>query len=190
MRASIYYDDSGRNFHSDRRCGTILLCAFAVCFISLVGSGNARETEVLPERLCFVIRDDGDILQKVRIRGDFSAYSTFEILYKPEAIQVVGLDRPDASGVLNLELILQFPEGTYAETEALWEQLTEERIRRLQMRGKRVSKRHLPSMAMYSKLQILVVGSTLEEVTITIPLKAVFDFSGTKRSAVSSGYAE
>jgi hypothetical protein len=150
----------------------------------------AWETEVVPTHLCYVIRDDAPIIQKVRIRGDFSPYSTFEIVYKPEAIQVAGLERPDASGVLDLEILLQLPEGSYVETRELWEQLTEERIRRLRMRGRVASKRHLPSMKMYSKVEIAVLGNTADYYTITIPLTAVYDFSGKKEDSTSSEYVE
>jgi len=172
-----------------RRAG-MLICALAICSVLIAGSPEAWEAEVLPAQLGYVIRDDAPIIQKVRIQGDFSAYSTFEIVYKPEAIQVTGLDRPNASGIFDVEVVLQFPEGSYAETRELCEQLTEERRQRLRMRGRVASKRHLPSMTMYSKLEIMVLGNTAECSTITIPLTAVFDFSGRERDTASSEYVE
>ena len=172
-----------------RRVG-VMTCAVLMCFVLIAGPLEAWETEVLPAHLYYVIRDDAQMIQRVRIRGDFSAYSTFEIAYKPEAIQVTGFDRPNVPGVLDLEVTLQLPEGSYAETRELWEQLTEERIWRLQMGGKIASTRYLPSMRMDSRLEIVVVGNMAEHSTITIPLTAVFDFSGKKKDTASSEYVE
>jgi hypothetical protein len=179
-----------QRFSSVHRRGGMLISALTICLVLIAGSLEAREAEVLPAHLYYVIRDDAPITQKVRIRGDFSRYTTFETVYKPDAIRVVGFDRPNASGVVELEVALQFPEGSYAETRDLWEELAEERIRRLRMRGEMVSKRHLPSMKMDSKLEIVVVGSTAEYSTITIPLTAVYDFSGRKEDSTSSEYVE
>jgi hypothetical protein len=160
------------------------------CFVLIPGPLRAWETEVVPAHLYYVIRDDAPIIQKVRMSGDFSRYTTFETVYKPDAIEVVSFDTPNASGVVELEVALQFPEGSYAETRDMWEEIAEERIRRLRMRGKIVSKRDLPSMRMDSKLEIVVVGSTADYSTITIPLTAVFDFSGKKEDTASSEYVE
>ena len=150
MNAQDRHEDRhpAQGFSSVQRRAGVLVCALMTCFVLIPSSLMAWETEVVPTHLCYVIRDDTPIMQKVRIRGDFSRYSTFETVYKPDAIQVVGLDRPNASGIVELEVTLQFPEGSYAETRDMWEQIAEERIRRLRMKGKIVSKRDLPSMRM------------------------------------------
>ncbi len=168
----------------------VLLCAITSFLILASTSSMAGASiEVLPERLCFVVKEDGDITYKVRVRGDIPTYASFEIVYKPEAIQVRGLDKPNYPGVWDLDLILELPEGTYAETKELYQELAEEKIRNLEIRGKRVSKRRLPSMSMCSKLQILITGSSGDVGTITIPLKVVFDFSE-KNKRISSVYVE
>lgn len=175
---------------TEKKRARVLLCTITSFLILASTSSMAGASiEVLPERLCFVVKEDGDITYKVRVRGDVPTYASFEIVYKPEAIQVRGLDKLNYPGVWDLDVTLELPEGTYAETKELCQELTEEKIRNLEMKGKRVSKRRLPSMSMRSKLEILITGSSGDVGTITIPLKVIFDFSE-KNKRISSVYVE
>lgn len=169
---------------------SFVLYVLGSCFIFIVGSSLvAQSIEVQPNNLCFVVKEDGDIVQKVRLGDDFSTYSSFQVLYKPEAIRVVGLDKLNSADMVDLDVILEIPEGMYQEIKDLFEELTREKIEELEMSGRKVSKRELPSMSMFSRLEILVIGNYGDTYTINIPLKVVFDFSK-KRKAVSSEYVE
>jgi hypothetical protein len=155
-----------------------LSCAVAVALIFSVTASMASEgIETLPGRICFVVREDGDIAHRVRLVSDISTYASFEIVYKPEAVQVNGLDGLNYPGTHELDLVLQVPEGTYEEIKELYNALIEERARGLGMKGRKASKRGLPSMRMSSRLEIRVLSSGVDMNTITIPLEVVYDFS-------------
>jgi|GEM_PF-2114262 len=156
----------------------ILLCVFAGSLIFSVTDSLASEgIEALPDRISFVIREDGDITHRVRVVGDISTYASFEIVYKPEAVKVNGLDRLNHPGTHEIDVVLQVPEGTYEEVRELYDALIDERIRTLRMNRRGTSKRGLPSMKMVSRLEIRVVSSGVDMNTITIPLEVVYDFS-------------